>query len=80
MIRRLYLVSHSVAVAMSGAAVLLTGIVTLFEAVAASVRAAFRTTRASAAIPLTRFEPFEAVRIRTASFEPARLLCFMEFS
>ena len=80
MIRRLYLVSHSVAVAMSGAAALLSGIVTLFEAVAASVRAAFRANHASAAIPSTRFEPFEAVRIRTASFEPAKQHFFMEFS
>jgi hypothetical protein len=74
------LISYGKAAAMSRAAFPLTGFVTLFVALAASMRAAFHAARADAASPLTVLVQFEPAGVRTASFELEAQLCFMEFS
>ena len=80
MIRRLYLLSHGLAVAMSRAAFSLRGFVTLFVASPAFGHAAFHTARAGAVIPLIKLEHCGVGRISTASFEQAWQVRFMELS
>jgi len=55
-------------------------LVTPFVAFPASALAAFHTARAGPAIALIILERCEVVNVQTASFEPARQLCFMEIS
>jgi hypothetical protein len=78
MIIRYHLIFLAEAVAMSRAALSLSGFVAFLVAFPASVLAELHAAYAGAEAPLIMLEHFKVVKIRTASFDPPRQLCFME--